>query len=298
MPRATTLLQSNLNRFGLNIESEVGSSWHRRRQYRCHDADGRNFFLKQWSMPADRDAIWSETDTMARLDRIKSSISARQFRFAGETSLAIDARSTLTACEFLSGPTLEEAFSVDSLSAALGALNELHETSWIANPPASSCARELCADLAPRVSPSSDVGVAVQFLSERAEALSKLPTALIHGDFNLSNVVVCDTGTKLVDFEFARLDIRILDLAALFAPRRLSTRGALERIEGIGDDTILGLAAERLNPSLSSQECDLYPAAVFFHLLRVLRDVTVSSDANSALVLPALGLAVAQYIDT
>jgi len=58
-----------------------------------------------------------------------------------------------------------------------------------------------------------------QAISDNLEELVILPWGLIHGDFVLENILVSDRA-RLVDFEFARSDLRLFDFAALSAPQR------------------------------------------------------------------------------
>jgi Ser/Thr protein kinase RdoA (MazF antagonist) len=54
----------------------------------------------------------------------------------------------------------------------------------------------------------------------KLDELLTLPAAAIHGDYVLENIILSDSGTILVDFEFSRIDVRIFDHVGMIAPMR------------------------------------------------------------------------------
>lgn len=73
---------------------------------------------------------------------------------------------------------------------------------------------------------SPKVQIILNFLNVELRPLlpkfNSLPKSYIHGDFNLENIILSTNKKSInfIDFEFSRYDIRIFDLASLYAPMR------------------------------------------------------------------------------
>ncbi|MDQ0648527.1 hypothetical protein QFZ53_002723 [Microbacterium natoriense] len=285
-----------ISEYGLEIDRPIRSVWGRRTQWECTDRRGEKIFLKEWSRVADSAPRANELAVLTRLHATSPGVGAAPVAF-GPGLMEIEVGSSvLTASEFISGQDLETGYSEEGIAATFQVINRMHrhvdQTLPVSADPIHSLAREVIT----RWGANPVVRRSAGLLRDGAERLASLPTAAIHGDLNFSNVMLTVAGPRLVDFEFSRNDIRLLDLAALSFPSRGAQNGALQSVEALNDNKLIQLADTHFDPPVSQSEREMFPSAVILHLLRIFRDVTRQSPHSAALVLPALGTALARYV--
>ena len=86
-------------------------------------------------------------------------------------------------------------------------------------------------------------------LSERLKALTAEPSALVHGDAQLQNVVVGDDGPQLLDLDWRALGPSVVDTAAVVRAHRngtLANEGFAEFVESYGTDPASAVGTEVL----------------------------------------------------
>lgn len=243
----------------------------------------------------DRIPMSMETSVLIRLNAMNLRVAAAPVEFApGIWHFDFDS-STITATEFLVGDDLETRYSQPALNLTLGVLNRLHHHARKPRSASADRIRELGQDVLKNRETSTLIRRVVTLLTNDAGLLASLPTVWIHGDLNFSNVLLTKGGVRLVDFEHARSDIRILDLAALTAPLRDTQDGALCHAPDLSDEILIRSANAQLDPPLSERERELFPSAVILHLLRIFRDVTRKDARAAKVVLPALEAAMIRY---
>ncbi|MEW2592247.1 phosphotransferase [Micromonospora aurantiaca] len=115
------------------------------------------------------------------------------------------------------------------------------------------------------------VASALSVVLARRDELSALPQSRVHGDVNLDNMILRRDGLVLIDWEFTRRDLRILDLATLVAPRRTPSGGFLTATPAMFGEILRGYQLAAKTP-LSRRERELLPTAALAHYLLVLRD--------------------------
>lgn len=132
--------------------------------------------------------------------------------------------------------------------------------------------------------PPRDALPSPELIQARARAaraqklLANLPRAPVHGDANPNNVVLTSAGVRLVDWEFARRDIRLFDLCAWRA-RWCAAKGEYELAaepefavftEAYAD------AAAALGFRLTPEERRLLPDALILYWLMIFRDLSAT----------------------
>lgn len=105
---------------------------------------------------------------------------------------------------------------------------------------------------------------------------ANLPVAVIHGDFNLDNIIEFQKDYFLIDFEFTRPDFRILDFSELIVPKRdksgkfiFSNRAFVNKVLDSYNET----AGEEF--ALSREEKKLIPLITLLHFLLILKDLMI-----------------------
>jgi Ser/Thr protein kinase RdoA (MazF antagonist) len=136
---------------------------------------------------------------------------------------------------------------------------------------------KLSSNLSSQQLPDEDIKLidrAIRLVFSNRKELESLPKALIHGDFNLDNVVGWPNQVKLIDLEFVRRDLRVYDLASLVAPRRTNSGSYLissqEEFDFFIKEYEKRLARQYI---LTRDEYQLLPVATVAYWLIVLTDV-------------------------
>ena len=129
--------------------------------------------------------------------------------------------------------------------------------------------------------PSTAVRRATAIVLEALEELAELPRRCVHGDFNPQNVLVRADEPVLIDLEFARWDVRLLDFASLAAPWR-SSSGPFE-VEPSFAAAVARAYERRAGPGggLDERERQLFPAAALAHTLFMVRDLTLAGNGHA-----------------
>lgn len=116
-------------------------------------------------------------------------------------------------------------------------------------------------------------------LDKHWRRLSKLPRADIHGDPTFGNVLVADDGICFVDFEFSRVDVRILDLATMMAAARDDRDGGfIIAEEGFSKAVLEGYSS--IAP-LSEAERELLPVASLAFFTMVAVDIAEAGGSHT-----------------
>jgi Ser/Thr protein kinase RdoA (MazF antagonist) len=115
------------------------------------------------------------------------------------------------------------------------------------------------------------VAAALAVVWRERHRLAVLPRACVHGDVNFDNMILRRDGLVLIDWEFTRHDLRILDLATLVAPKRTSSGRFVMAAPEVFAEAVHGYQAAAQEP-LSTLEREMLPVAALAHYLLVLRD--------------------------
>ncbi|WP_406205517.1 aminoglycoside phosphotransferase family protein [Kitasatospora sp. NBC_01560] len=134
------------------------------------------------------------------------------------------------------------------------------------------------------------VGAAFDLAVSRMEEVLAFPLGLLHGDLNLENLLQGPNGLQLIDLEFSRVDVRLLDLAALAAPTRDSA-GRLQLapegfVRSVGSAYQEELNGTGIRPD--STQLALLPIVSLLHFLLILTDQLRARSPHVASVLPVV----------
>jgi Ser/Thr protein kinase RdoA (MazF antagonist) len=129
--------------------------------------------------------------------------------------------------------------------------------------------------------PSAAVRRATSIVLEALSDLTELRRSCVHGDFNSQNVILRAGEPMLIDLEFARWDVRLLDFASLVAPWRLASgrfwpdpsfAAGVARAYGSRGHPVGGLDA---------RERELFPTAALAHTLFMVRDLSLAGNVHA-----------------
>lgn len=261
--------------------------------------DAGTVVVKQWSGPHRMARGLAEAQVLGRLERAAFSRAARPVALAGAPALVDrDGGSAWTAQSYLRGTAVTVRNTADRAFAdALGALlASFHRRSTPQSSPVAVASRlpeiRLLPELVGGV-PPEDAALAVRafrLAAAHLDELLTLPTCQLHGDLNFENLIDSAVGPKLIDLEFTRVDVRMLDLAALAAPVR-DPDGTLRIIGGRFIRGVLAaycreLAGDELAPDPT--ELELLPVLSLTHFLLVLTDQLRAGSPHVGLVLPVV----------
>lgn len=137
---------------------------------------------------------------------------------------------------------------------------------------------------------SNMVGRAYDLAMGQLDEVLALPCGQLHGDLNLENLIDGPSGLKMIDLEFTRVDVRLLDLAALAAPIRDPT-GTLQ----VAPEDFIRTASSAYQIELSRDflapdpdEMKLLPVVSLMHFLLILTDQLRADSRHIDSVLPAI----------
>ncbi|MFI5911831.1 phosphotransferase enzyme family protein [Dactylosporangium sp. NPDC051541] len=132
------------------------------------------------------------------------------------------------------------------------------------------------------------VAAALRHVLDRRAELTGLPRGRVHGDVNFDNAILGRGGRLvLIDWEFTRRDVRVLDLATLLAPKRRPDGSFRTAGPALIARIVAGYQAAAAEP-LGPDELRLLPAAALAHYLLVLRDVLAAGSPYAAVVAAAV----------
>lgn len=195
--------------------------WGLVRTFRARAAGRRDGVLKSWTGPLRIQRIRHETRHLMHLEAHGFSGYARPlYTTDGHSWTERTDGVAWNSYEYLDG---RPPAKMSPASAALAAdlLSRLHAIPQPADvPPSKLMALEAMLERTVLSTTSRTVASAADRVLRAREALSTLPHACIHGDFNLENILLADGSPTLIDFEFARWDVRLFDFAAMVAPFR------------------------------------------------------------------------------
>jgi Ser/Thr protein kinase RdoA (MazF antagonist) len=127
-------------------------------------------------------------------------------------------------------------------------------------------------------------------LAPALESLSTLPYCRIHGDVRLDNLLVDAGELAVIDLEFTRTDLRLLDLVSLLAGHR-NPSGALAPLPRRAVDGVVRAYADavaRTELAWTEAESALFDTAGAAFLLLVLVDQLRAGSVHAASVVPML----------
>jgi thiamine kinase-like enzyme len=247
------------------------------------DGPGKRFVLKQWR---EEDRIRrgrAEVVQLIRLTQHGFRAAPRPLPVGADWSLTADDGTLWTAQEYIeANRSVHPAASRGAMASRIGAvLADLHVRTepLHAGPPARI--REL-ADLDLSTVPGefrSTVATARQVVLDERERLATLPHGCLHGDVNFDNMILGERGLVLIDWEFTRRDLRILDLATLRAPIR-TTSGRFVTVPPGRFAAMVRDYQRVADPPLSPLELELLPTAALMHYLLVVRDTIARASRH------------------
>jgi Ser/Thr protein kinase RdoA (MazF antagonist) len=253
--------------------------WALERVYRLRSPNRPDCVLKAWQGPAVRSRVRSEIRFTQHLEGEAFGHHAALLRTRSGTPV-IEERDglTWTAYEYLEGVSMVPG---DPTCPVLMGylLADLHQ---VPAPPEPGPSRletfpELSGEVRELV-PSRAVRQATSIVLDSLGDLIELPRRCIHGDFNPQNVIVRAGQPLLIDLEFSRWDLRLLDFASLVAPWRLASGPfRVDSSFAPGVARAYGLRGGRLEP----RERELFPAAALAHTLFMIRDLSLAATGHA-----------------
>lgn len=104
----------------------------------------------------------------------------------------------------------------------------------------------------------------------------ELPRAHVHGDMNHGNLIETSSGLRVIDHEFARIDVRMLEFASLRVPNR-TTAGELAVVSREYQNDVIREYGGR--SPLDDEETRLLPSINLMYLLLIARDLCAQGDS-------------------
>lgn len=256
---------------------------------------GDRFVLRRWRGAAAIARLVREGKLLDELCSRGFTELARREPTVSGTPCHIEADVGWSRYQWIRGEPLQTA---DASAAALAGrlLASLHNSGAAAGQPALgrlagiSPALDRAQPLLQRAGLADALATCVAEISAQRSRLEALPSAIVHGDFILDNIVVSEVGPHLVDFEFVRHDLRVFDLAPLIAPCRLPD-GSFEAASPAFLRRAIARYAEALAVPLTADERELLPLIAVAHWLLVLADILEHDATSAEHVLPVLELA-------
>jgi Ser/Thr protein kinase RdoA (MazF antagonist) len=253
--------------------------WGTRNAYRARLIDGPELVLKTWSESAARRRLRQEAACLEGLAHSAPGLAApRRATATGEAHLRTSDGLLWTAYDYVPGASPKTATMLVAGQVAT-ALTRLHAAPLAAGVGGSRLTGlERVLSWAQMPSPGPGLGEAVALVRGAGSSPGELPRSMIHGDFNLQNVIVGSAGTVLIDFEFCRHDARLFDLAALVAPLR-SEAGGFRR----APPSFLPAVAAHYDrcagrSGLSGVERAAFPVVAVIHALFVAADLAAAAS--------------------
>ncbi|NUT19786.1 MAG: phosphotransferase [Hamadaea sp.] len=256
------------------------------------DGDRGRAVVKRWPQPM---MARGAAESAALLALVGSRVAPRPLTINGSLDPLHFASQTITAQEFLEGrpPFMHRPIEETTLRAIGARIAEMHATfrpTERALPVANrlSDAFELLRLPAIRRDGLFDlIAQGLKMCETSLPALTECSTGHIHGDLNFDNILCDDDGIRFIDFEFARHDLRLLDLAMMRAPLR-SAEGTLVVLPPRIQVAVLdGYQAAAQTP-FDDHELALLPTVSLMYFLMILRDLVALDSLHWRKVLPAV----------
>jgi Ser/Thr protein kinase RdoA (MazF antagonist) len=249
--------------------------------------------IKRWFGPEEHDRCRAELAVLRELAASQRVVAPRPVAIGGSTEpWSAGSGSLLTAQEFIPGLRLSmRALRSAVRPAELGRLIATMQDSAVLSRPCSNSRLAELRELPHLSMPAECVRdvllSAWESVMSRIDEVLGLPHGQVHGDINFENILRSRDGLKLVDFEFSRVDARVLDFAGLRAPTRTRAGHLILVPPTIQSEAVLGFSRESRLP-LSKQELRLIPDASLMHFLLVAHDQLAAGGSKIALVLPVI----------
>jgi Ser/Thr protein kinase RdoA (MazF antagonist) len=123
--------------------------------------------------------------------------------------------------------------------------------------------------------PDGIVSCVRRLAERRGKEIASLTKTLIHGDVNFDNVIIAGDELFLLDFEFARKDVALIDLALLWAPARDDSGGFIPLDREVYERCIDRYRA--VSP-IPKEEVELLPLVTLLFQFLILRDLLQSES--------------------
>ncbi|MBA4376479.1 MAG: hypothetical protein C0401_09955 [Anaerolinea sp.] len=240
----------------------------------------RSFVLKHWKL-SQIEALQREVTAMAILDNSSFNEFVRQIKTKNGKSFYNTMTGFWTAYRWIEGDDGPDSL-MQGATVLAEKLARLHSVTAHKLPVINKLdiIEKLRSHLAFLQLPGEDMELisrAIRLVVSKKRELESLPKVLIHGDFNLDNVVGWPDKVMLIDLEFVRRDLRVYDLASLIAPRRTNRGSYLISSQEELDFFIMEyekrLARQYM---LTDDEYQLLPVATVAYWLIVLTDVSTT----------------------
>jgi Ser/Thr protein kinase RdoA (MazF antagonist) len=242
----------------------------------------RAFRVRALARPDAALKVWSGDPALARLKREVQHLDhlgASGFRSFARMLPAADGRRWVeagdglgwSAYEYVAGPPLDSAApaSAHVVGRLLASLHRIGPRER----PSPSRLDELDAIFERAQRDGSPASVCAAMGRGARPELRLLPRACIHGDFNLENILLRQGEPVLIDFEFARWDVRLFDFAALVAPFRRPS-GAFARASDAFLNAVADAYDEQMGEArLTARERSLFGVAAVVHALFIVADL-------------------------
>jgi Phosphotransferase enzyme family len=280
-------------------QQALAGSWGSRDLIRLFVAGRADIVVKRWT-GADRIARGSrEAEILAHLTGMGFRHTPRAVPFGSSIMYRGKGGVTAwTAQEFVPGPAPgRQAVADPGFSRRLGqALAAFHECGTIGPADSGHASRlgelhRLPVLVGGLASPDAELVLRAYERSCRAlDDVLVLPRCQLHGDVNLENIIESPSALTLIDLEFARVDIRLLDLAGLAAPGRTAdgtVRGAPPQFQrSVAAAYRHALGQGRL--AADEAEMSLLPVVSLMHFLLIVADQLRLRSPHVSCVLPVV----------